>query len=54
MEINNIIKDITSSNHALTEEELDAVYYYLSETWEEMSQEDQAFWIEIINKFDPW
>lgn len=52
MEINNIIN--TLDNQQITEEELSAIYYYISYAWEDMSQEDQQFWIAIINTIDPW
>jgi hypothetical protein len=37
---------------SITEEELDALYIYLSFHFESMSNEDKKFWIELIKKLD--
>ena len=36
----------------ITEEELDAIYIYLSFHFESMSNEDKLFWIDLIKKLD--
>jgi hypothetical protein len=36
----------------ITEEELDAIYIYLSFHFEDMSNEDKLFWIDLIKKID--
>lgn len=51
--LNNIL-NTDNKELVLSEEELSAIYFYLSTTWDDMNQTDQAFWIDIINKLDPW
>jgi hypothetical protein len=36
----------------ITEEQLDAVYIYLSMEWDNMSDDDKLLWTEIIEKLD--
>lgn len=36
----------------LTEQELDAVYFYLSLHFDEMSEQEQDFWTELMPKLD--
>lgn len=37
----------------LTEKEMDLLYAYLDMELDDMSDEDKAFWYEILNKIDP-
>jgi len=36
-----------------TEEEIDAVYKYIALTIDEMSDDEQLLWLEILEKIDP-
>jgi hypothetical protein len=36
----------------ITEEELDALYVYLSFHFEDMPNEDKLFWIDLLKKLD--
>lgn len=36
-----------------SEEELDAIYKYISMTIDEMTDQEQLFWLEILEKLDP-
>lgn len=47
-----ILDVIQAENRELTEEELDALYIYLSMYFEEMTLEQQNFWLEVLKVFD--
>ena len=36
----------------LSEEELDAIYFYLSLEFDSMKEEDQIFWSDLLSKID--
>jgi hypothetical protein len=36
-----------------TEEEIDAIYKYIAMTIDEMSDEEQLMWLNILEKLDP-
>jgi hypothetical protein len=51
LDIDSIVNSAGRIN--LTEKEMDLLYAYLDMELDDMSDEDKAFWYEILNKIDP-
>ena len=47
-----IPEDFKLEGRELTEQELNALYFYLSLNFDEMSQQEQDFWTELMPKLD--
>lgn len=46
------LDDIKIDDSKITEKELDAIYIYLSMSFESMTKEEKQMWINIMQKID--